>query len=107
MASFTGKWKVISSPDFDDEYLHVETEPYIIFHERGSHVEGEYHIGLQRGNIDGRLQAENQIFFSFEGMDEMDEVSGRGTIVVQGNHLTFTLMYYMGDEYTFECEKRY
>jgi hypothetical protein len=30
MASFTGKWKVISSPDFDDEYLHVETEPYII-----------------------------------------------------------------------------
>ena len=70
--SFDGTWIVVSSPDFDDDYLHEEGEPYVRLQQRGSRVEGEYHIGLQSGGIDGRLQGENRIRFSFEGMDEMD-----------------------------------
>jgi len=103
--SFTGTWYVVSSPDFDDDYLREEVEPYVKLKQVGDRVDGEYHIGLQMGSIDGRLQGKNQILFSFEGSDEMDEVSGAGTATVEGDRLTFTLMYHGGDEFIFECER--
>lgn len=104
--SFTGIWQVMSSPDFDDDYLEMETEPYVELRQTGDRVDGQYHLGLQRGNIDGHLQDKNQMIFSFEGMDEMDEVNGAGIATVEGDHLTFTLMYHRGGEYTFECKHR-
>jgi hypothetical protein len=103
--SFTGTWCVVSSADFDDDYLRMEVEPYVKLRQVGDRVDGEYHIGLQTGQIDGRLQGENQIIFSFEGSDEMDQVSGAGTATVEGDRLTFALMYHMGDNFTFECER--
>ncbi|MCI0664057.1 MAG: hypothetical protein L0220_23625, partial [Acidobacteria bacterium] len=66
---------------------------------------GEYHVGLQSGEIDGRLQSEHRIIFSFAGMDEMDEVNGAGTITMNRDSLIFTLMYHQDDDYTFVCER--
>jgi hypothetical protein len=60
---------------------------------------------LQSGDIDGRLQSEGRIIFSFAGMDEMDEVNGAGTIAMDGDSLILTLMYHQGDDYKFECER--
>ncbi len=104
--SFTGVWDVVASPDFDDDYLRMEVEPYIRLEQQGKQVTGEYHVGLQQGDIDGRLQDDTHVVFSFEGMDEMEEVSGAGTITLNGDRLTFTLMYHDGDDFTFECERR-
>ena len=103
--SFDGMWIVVSSPDFDDDYLQEEGEPYVQLKQKGDRVEGVYHIGLQSGGIDGRLQGENQMRFSFEGMDEMDEVNGSGIATVDGDRLTFVLEYHMGDAWTYECER--
>jgi len=102
---FTGTWQVVSSPDFDYDYLCMETTPYIKLRQAGDRIDGEYHIGLQTGIIDGRLQSENQMIFSFDGMDEMDPVSGAGVAVIEGDRLTFTLMYHLGDDFTFECQR--
>jgi len=90
---FTGTWRVVSSPDLDDDYLELqpEGEPHVTFRRRGTRVEGNYEIGLLTGEIDGRLRGE-QLVFSFAGMDEMDEVSGSGIAVVIDNRLTLTLM---------------
>jgi len=104
--NFTGTWNVVSSDDFDDDYLEEEGEPYVKLRQEGDRVDGEYQIGLQSGEIDGRLQGEAQVFFSFEGMDEMDEVHGAGTITLEDGELTFTLMYHQGDDFTFECEQK-
>jgi hypothetical protein len=104
--SFTSTWNVVSSPDFDDDYLCMEVEPYVQLKQSGNRVDGEYHVGLQRGIIEGRLQDENCMVFSFEGMDELDPVNGAGTATVDGDRLTFTLMYHMGDDFTFECERQ-
>ncbi len=104
--SFTGDWDVIASPDFADDYLSMEVEPYITLEQQGKQVTGEYHVGLQQGDIDGRLQDDTHVVFSFEGMDEMEEVDGAGTITLNGDRLTFTLMYHGGDDFTFECERR-
>ena len=103
--SFTGAWRIVSSPDFDDDYLSEEVEPYVKLRQSGDRIDGEYHIGLQSGEIDGRLQSKDRVIFSFAGMDEMDEVNGAGTITTDGDSLIFTLMYHMGDDFAFECER--
>lgn len=104
--NFTGTWDVVSSPDFDEDYLHMEAKPYVKFRQTGDYIEGEYHLGLQTGYVDGRAESDNRVVFGFEGMDEMDEVDGDGTAVLDSEHLVFKLRYDDGDEYTFECEQR-
>ncbi len=100
--NFTSTWDIIASPDFDDDYLHMETKPYVKLDQKGGRVTGQYHLGLQTGDIDGRLESDNYLVFSFEGMDEMDPVHGAGIAVLKSNRLIFKLIYHAGDEFTFE-----
>jgi hypothetical protein len=103
---FTGTWEVVSSPDFDAEYLAMEVAPYVRLRQEGNEVGGDYQVGLQTGQLDGRLEGADRVVFSFEGMDELDAVSGAGTLTLKGDRLIFTLMYHDGDDYTFECTRR-
>ena len=110
----TGTWDVVSSPDFDDDYLHLEVEPYVKLYRVGNRIEGEYHLGLQYGDLDGQMKGDNRAMFRFEGMDEMDPVDGIATATLvlsvteglEGCRLIFVVSYRPGDEYTFECERR-
>src|SRR5205814_7753915 len=74
-----GDWEIVSSDDFDDEYLNLEGTPYIRLQQDGDRIVGEYHIGVQSGGVDGRPQPDGSILFTFGGMDETDEVHGAGT----------------------------
>jgi hypothetical protein len=38
-------------------------------------------------------------------LDKIVQMSGAGTITLDGDRLIFTLMYHQGDDYTFECEQ--
>jgi hypothetical protein len=40
-----GTWEIVSSSDFDDEYLNMEGTPYVRLHQDGDRVVGEYHLG--------------------------------------------------------------
>jgi hypothetical protein len=102
----TGTWEIVSSADFDDEYLNLQGTPYIQLHQDGGRIVGEYHIGVQSGGVDGRPQPDGSILFTFEGMDETDEVHGAGTVAVKDDQLMFTLMYHQGDDYTYTGERR-
>ncbi|MGI9049707.1 MAG: hypothetical protein ACR2GU_10130 [Rubrobacteraceae bacterium] len=102
--SFSGTWHVVSSPDFDQGYLGMEVRPYLTLRQSGERADGRYQVGLQAGDLEGRLEGENLIFFSFEGMDEMDEMNGAGKATLDGDYLNLELRYHRGDEYTFECE---
>lgn len=102
--SVIGSWNIVSSPDFDDDYLTMEGAPYVRLQQTGDRVTGEYHFALSTGDLDGRPEGDGHVTFSFEGMDEMDEVNGAATAVLEGDRLIFKLMYHQGDEYTFECE---
>jgi hypothetical protein len=101
-----GSWRIVSSPDFDDAYLRMEVEPYVELEQDGSRVSGTYHVGLQQGGIDGRLEGAQRVVFSFEGSDELEEVHGRGELYADGVQARFVLHYHQGDEYTFTCERR-
>jgi hypothetical protein len=104
---FTGTWDVVSSPDFDYDYLSMDVEPYVTLRQDGDRVEGHYQVGLQTGYLDGRVEEGFNFFtFSFEGNDEMEEVHSSGEATLNGDHLTFELRYFLGDEYTFDCERQ-
>jgi len=100
--SLYGTWAIHSSPDFDESYLHMERPAFVTLHPDGHRIAGEYQVGLQSGNIDGRERPDGSITFSFEGNDEMDDVSGSGTAILEGDRLILTLAYYQGDDYVFE-----
>lgn len=101
MINFSGTWDIVSSPDFDDDYLSEEVSPYVTLEQSGNRISSDYHIGLQQGHLDGRLEGEQRVLFSFEGMDEMDMVNGAGTLLLEGDRLIFNLMCHQGDDFTF------
>jgi hypothetical protein len=83
-----------------------EGAPFVRLQEGGDRLVGEYHIALQNGTLDGRPQPDGSILFSFEGMDEMEQVHGAGVATVQDDRLQFTLMYHQGNDYTFEAARQ-
>lgn len=100
-----GSWRIVSSSDFDDACLRMEVEPYVELTQAGNRVSGIYHVGLQQGSIDGRIEHADRIGFSFEGMDEMEEVHGRGALEIEDRRAHFMLEYHQGDTFTFICER--
>lgn len=103
IVDLTGTWKVVSSLDLDDDYLYLETTPYVTLEQKGRRLKGEFQIGLISGSIDGQWE-ENSALFSFEGMEELDPVNGAGMIHMQDDRMILVLMLHMGDEFTFECK---
>ncbi|TAK33816.1 MAG: hypothetical protein EPO21_11740 [Chloroflexota bacterium] len=103
---FVGTWDVVSSPDFDYDYLSMEVAPYVRLRQEGGRIVGNYQVGLQTGNLDGWLEGADRVVFSFEGMDELDPVNGAGTLSLKDDRLTFVLRYHQGDGFTYECERR-
>jgi len=100
-----GFWRVVSSPDFDRDYLELETDPFVRVW-RGTHLDftGEFHIGLIHGELAGRVDGK-RVLFSFEGADEMDPVHGAGTLTLREKRLELRLLFHYGDEFTFLCER--
>jgi hypothetical protein len=69
---FTSIWDVVSSPDFDDEYLRLGGAPHVTFRQDGDFVKGEYEIGAMCGTINGGAHS------NFGGNDEMEDTFGEG-----------------------------
>lgn len=106
MADFSGHWEILSSPDFDYDYLSVQVTPYLKLRQKDDRIEGEFQIGLQSGSILGHVGAENFFYFDFGGNDELEGASGSGEGTLEEGRLTFELWHYRGDEYAFECARR-
>jgi hypothetical protein len=102
---FNGTWQVVSSPDFEDDYLNMRVPAHVTLWQNGDFVMGEFEIGVQYGTLTGGVY-EDFIDFDFEGNDEMEDIFGEGQATLEGGRLIFELWLYHGDEWTFECERR-
>ncbi|MBE9479978.1 MAG: hypothetical protein IMY80_08435 [Chloroflexi bacterium] len=102
--AFRGHWRVISSPDFDRETLGMETIPFVRVEGDKFEFEGTFHIGLIQGEFDGRLDGK-RVLFSFKAADELEPVHGAGTMSLLDRQMEFRLMFFLGDEFTFICER--
>src|SRR5215218_521613 len=85
---FNGIWRVVSSPDFDDEYLRLGGVPYVTLRQNGEFVKGEYEIGVMCGTINGGAHSD---FIDIGGSDDMEEAFGEGQATLEGERLIFEL----------------
>lgn len=91
LKDFAGTWVITGMEEMADDYWEDEPEEPVIRLQvsRGGHgLQGEYVIGLSSGGIDGDLRefgGETVVVFGYEGMDEMDPVSGGGWLQLLDN----------------------
>jgi hypothetical protein len=97
-----GTWRVVSSPDADDDYFGVPA--HVTLRQNGKFVGGEFVIGAQYGEING-AGYDQFMDFDFEGNDETEHAFGEGEATLEGGRWVFELWHYHGDEYTFYCER--
>lgn len=68
---FSGTYHVMSSPHFDDEYLHLTGTLYVTLRQdEDGRIKGEYEIGVHSGTLIGHAYSDF-IDFTFGGNDEM------------------------------------
>lgn len=102
---FTGHWHIVSMSQWDEEYINAEVPAFIEFDARGT---GRFQFGYVRGNLTGKIglrDGKRTIEFTWEGMDEMDECSGQGWVVLEGNELQGLIVFHSGDESEFVAKK--
>jgi hypothetical protein len=81
---FNGIWRVVSSPDFDDEYLRLGGAPYLTFRQNGDFVKGEYEIGVMCGTINGGAHSD-VVDFHFQGTTRYKKPSAKARSRWKGN----------------------
>jgi len=103
--SFIGTWHIVEMEAWDQEYVNMEVPGHFTF-KKGS--VGNFHFGLVGGEIDYRIERDNEkerIEFTWEGQDEMDSVSGRGWAVIENGDLHGRIFFHLCDDSMFLAMK--
>lgn len=102
---FTGRWRITSMDQWDQDYIDEEEEGYFEFNERGG---GAFHFGYVHGNMDCRLttrEGEPAVEWTWDGNSEMDAALGRGWAVVKGEELHGEIFFHGGDDSAFVARR--
>lgn len=104
--AFTGSWRITDMELWDEEARDLLGPAYIKF---GSDGTGEFRFIAVQGWMDcrfGRKDAKSLVEFSWQGSDEMDEVSGRGWAVIEGSgELRGRIFFHQGDDSAFTATR--
>jgi len=100
---FLGKWRIVWMEAWDADFFDMEVPAYVqIEHDNM----GGFHFGTVRGEVDGRIEIVDSLprfSFSWEGSAEMDDVSGRGWMMREGDQVTGHIYFHMGEESAFRA----
>jgi hypothetical protein len=102
---FTGRWRIASMTQWDKDFIDAEVPGFIEF---DAHGKGAFQFGYVRGNLHGKVglrDGKRAVEFSWEGMDEMDQCTGRGWAVLEGEELRGMIFFHQGDESGFVARK--
>ena len=90
-----GRWRIVESDTWDRDYLDL-VEPAFINIDRAGR--GELAFGVVNASLDLEY-SRTMVFFTFEGSDEGDEVSGSGSAELQDDGtLEIGIAFHLGDE---------
>ncbi|MDQ7781611.1 MAG: hypothetical protein RDU20_01950 [Desulfomonilaceae bacterium] len=84
---YLGKWRILEMEQWDREFIDLTGEGHIAFEKK---TRGELHFGAVDCDLDCRIETvgeQERIEFSFVGVDEGEEVSGRGWAMLDGDRL--------------------
>ncbi|XXF78601.1 hypothetical protein P2318_02250 [Myxococcaceae bacterium GXIMD 01537] len=100
-----GRYRITSSEHWDSDALDLMEPAFIHF---GEEQHGEFRMIAVQGDIDYRHTTREDrpaVEFSWEGLDELDEVSGRGWAVVDDDGtLSGRLFFHEGDDSAFTAK---
>ena len=97
-----GKWRIVEADLWDSEYLDMLEPAFIAFNKDGR---GEFHFGCVNAGLDCEYSA-TTAHFTWQGFDEMDEVSGDGFAQVEDDGtLSVEIEFHLGDEATLKAKK--
>src|SRR4051812_36314057 len=102
---FTGRWRIVSMEQWDQDFVDEEEEGYFEFDDKGG---GEFHFGYVHGNMDCQLTTrddEPAFEWTWDGNDEMDPAQGRGWAVVKGDELHGMIFFHGGDDSDFVAKR--
>lgn len=102
---FTGRWRIVSMEQWDQDFVDEEEEGHIEFDDKGG---GEFHFGYVHGHMDCRLttrDGEPALEWSWDGNDEMDAAQGRGWAVLNDGELHGRLFFHGGDDSGFVAKR--
>ena len=103
---FVGIWHIYEMEMWDEDYCNMEVQAFIDV--RKNDV-GNFQFGLVSGYLGGFVEMEDgkeRFFFSWEGQDEMDPVSGMGWLRLAGEDAVEGLTFlHMGDKSDFRARR--
>jgi hypothetical protein len=102
---FTGLWHIVSMSGWDEDYINEEVQAFIEFDAKRM---GRFQFGLVNGGIDTQetqRDGKPAVEWSWEGMAEMDECSGRGWAILDGEELRGMIFIHGGDNSDFVARK--
>lgn len=89
-----GKWRIIEADLWDRDYLDLVEPAHITFEGNGH---GEFAFGCVNGGLDCKYSHQS-IFFTWQGFDEMDEVSGDGSAELDNGSIEIEINFHLGDK---------
>ncbi|OGB27755.1 MAG: hypothetical protein A3I66_07810 [Burkholderiales bacterium RIFCSPLOWO2_02_FULL_57_36] len=99
---FSGQWRIVWMDVWGQDYVDMEVPGHFTFGKNGI---GDFQFGLVQGQMDYRIDGK-RVEFSWDGMDECDEVSGRGFAEIVENELRGRIYIHLGDDSAFRAVKQ-
>lgn len=102
---YLGRWRILEMEQWDKDFIDLTGEGHVTFEKKNR---GELHFGAVHCDLDCRIEKVGEyerIEFSFIGVDEGDEVFGRGWAVLDGVRLRGRIHFQDGEESGFRCRK--
>jgi len=103
---FTGRWRIVSMEQWEQDFVNAEEEGYIEFEDKDW---GSFHFGYVHGNMDCQLTTRDglpAVEWSWDGNDEMDAAQGRGWAVLKNDELDGMIFFHGGDSSGFVAKKK-
>ncbi len=100
-----GKYHITWMEQWDEDFLDLEVRAFI--HIKANRT-GQFQFGLVTGSMDCRFMKRDgkpAVEFSWDGMDEMDPICGRGWALLEGDELQGHLFIHSGDDSAFRAKR--
>ncbi len=100
-----GRWRIVAMSGWDSDAIDLVEPGFIEF---GADGTGQFGFIAVRGWLDSRPAQRDRrpgVEFTFEGIDEGDQVSGRGWAVLADDEtIEGHLFFHLGDDSSFRAE---
>jgi hypothetical protein len=105
VTSLIGRWRIVEMSGWDRDAIDLIEPGFIEFAADGT---GEFGFIAVRGRLEGRpltRAGRVGVEFSWDGIDDGDQVSGRGwALVVDDTRIEGHLYFHLGDDSSFQAE---